>query len=286
MRDEVLVVGDLMVDVVVRPSGPLHPRSDTPSSVELHGGGSAANTACWVAATGRPVRLVAAVGDDALGRLALADLEAAAVTFAGHVAPGRTTGTCVVLLDETGERTMLPDRGANEDLRPAAVEAALATPPAWLHLSGYALLGEGSRAAARSALQRATATGVPWSVDAASAAPLRTVGPGPFLTWIDSCALLLANDDELAALGGEAAAVAAAGEVVTKHGPRGASWTDGRGSVTVPAPPVEVVSAVGAGDAFDAGYLDARLSGAPPEAALTAGGQLAARVLARPGARP
>jgi len=80
MSDDVLVVGDLNVDVVVRHEGPLHHGSDTPSTIEMLGGGSAANTACWLASTGRPVRLVAAVGDDALGRAALADLERAGVT--------------------------------------------------------------------------------------------------------------------------------------------------------------------------------------------------------------
>ena len=183
------------------------------------GGGSAANTACWLAATGRTVRLVAAVGDDAFGRAALGQLEQAGVGFAGQIVQGVATGTCVVLLDETGERTMLPDRGANDALQPDVVEAALATGAAWLHLSGYALLGERSQPAAIAAVHAARAGRIPWSVDAASAAPLRAVGPDRFLSWIDGCDLLFANDDELAALGGEARARVAAREVVTKHGP-------------------------------------------------------------------
>ncbi len=250
------------------------------------GGGSAANTACWLASTGRPVRLVAAVGGDALGRSALLDLERAGVTFAGHVVDGMTTGTCVVLVSADGERTMLPDRGANDALRPDAVEAALATTPAWLHLSGYALLGESSRPAAMAAVRAARAGAIGWSVDAASAAPLRATGADRFLQWIEGCRLLLANDDELAALGGQGPALAAAAELVTKHGSDGASWADGHQSVTVPASEVTVVSTVGAGDAFDAGYISARLQGASTADALTAGGRLAARVLALAGARP
>jgi sugar/nucleoside kinase (ribokinase family) len=42
----------------------------------------------------------------------------------------------------------------------------------------------------------------------------------------------------------------------------------------------------GAGDAFAAGFLAARLSGAAPEASLTSGCRLAARVVHTPGARP
>lgn len=286
VTDEVLVVGDLMVDVVVRPDGPLQHGSDTPSAITMSGGGSAANTACWLAATGRPVRLVAAVGDDSLGRAARLELEAAGVTFAGHVVPDRPTGTCVVLVDPTGERTMLPDRGANDALRADVVAAALDVVPAWLHVSGYALLGTDSHPAAATALAAADRLAVPWSVDAASAAPLRQVGLGRFLGWIRGCSVLFANDDELAALGGPARVLGVAGELVAKHGPRGASWSDGQRTVARPAPEVEVVATVGAGDAFDAGYLDARLAGASPANALDAGARLAARAIAQLGARP
>lgn len=286
MSDDILVVGDLNVDVLVRPEGPLHHGSDTASTIEMLGGGSAANTACWLASTGRPVRLVAAVGDDALGRSALVDLERAGVTFAGCVVEGSSTGTCVVLVGEDGERTMLPDRGANDALPPEVVEAALGRWPAWLHVSGYALLGARSRPAALAAVHRARAGDIDWSVDAASAAPLRATGADRFLRWIDGCRVLLANEDELAALGGRAPALAAAAELVTKHGPGGASWADGHRALTVPASEVAVISTVGAGDAFDAGFIDARLRGASTVDALTAGGALAARALAQPGARP
>jgi ribokinase len=286
MNDEVIVVGDLMVDVVVRPERALQHGSDTTSTIEIGGGGSAANTACWLASTGRTVRLVAAVGDDALGQTAITALERSGVAFGGHVVERHATGTCVVLVDESGERTMLPDRGANDRLDPAAVAVALATGPVWVHVSGYALLGERSREAALVALRQDARGAVPCSVDAASAAPLRTAGAHRFLEWIAGCSVLFANDDELAALGGESVALGFAGEVVAKHGPAGASWTDGHDAASVPAVGVEVVSTVGAGDAFDAGFLSARLRGARPTDALESGARLAAKALVQAGARP
>jgi sugar/nucleoside kinase (ribokinase family) len=46
------------------------------------------------------------------------------------------------------------------------------------------------------------------------------------------------------------------------------------------------VDSTGAGDAFAAGLLAARLDGAAPADALAAGARLAAEAVARPGGRP
>lgn len=286
MSGDVLVVGDVMVDVVVVPSGPLVHGSDTPASIRSVGGGSAANTACWLAALGRPVRLVAATGDDAMGRGAVAELTAAGVTVAGAVDRRRPTGSCVVLVDPDGERTMLPDRGANDALPVAVVLAALADRPAWMHLSGYTLLDDGSRPAALAALEAALAAGVPVSVDASSASPLLHVGGARFLDWVAGCRAVFANDDELAALDGPTAVLRRADVVVAKHGPAGSSWITVEGSWSVPADPIAVVDTVGAGDALNAGVIDAVLSGASPQVALERASAVAARSVASPGARP
>lgn len=283
---EVLIVGDLMVDIVVVPSGPLQHGSDTPSTIRTVGGGSAANTACWLAALGRPVRLVANVGDDPMGGGAVAELEAAGVTFAGAVDPAHPTGACVVLIDPDGERTMLPARGANDALRPVTVEQAFADRPAWVHVSGYTLLDEGSRPAAVAAMAMAQDLGVPMSVDASSASPLLAVGGARFLDWVDGCRILFANDDELAALDGAPAARRRSEVVVAKHGPAGSSWMGPAGTWSVPAAPVVVVDTVGAGDALDAGVIDAVLRGLDPQAALEMASIAAARAAGTAGARP
>ena len=88
----------------------------------------------------------------------------------------------------------------------------------------------------------------------------------------------------------EAAARALAarfGEVVVTLGSDGALWTDGLESVRCDALPVEaVVDSTGAGDAFAAGLLAARMDGAEPAEALAAGAGLAARAVERLGGRP
>jgi sugar/nucleoside kinase (ribokinase family) len=121
---------------------------------------------------------------------------------------------------------------------------------------------------------------MPCSVDAASAAPLRRVGPA-FLDWLAGVDLLLANADEAAVLG-----PARVGALVVKRGELGATWTAGDETITVPAPPVAVVDTTGAGDAFAAGLLAARLRGESVEAALTAAVALGSRAVGQLGARP
>ena len=75
----VVVLGDVMVDVVARLSGPLAAASDAPAAIRFHGGGSAANAAAWLAAAGaRPV-LIGCVGDDERGRHAHGELRMAGV---------------------------------------------------------------------------------------------------------------------------------------------------------------------------------------------------------------
>ena len=77
------------------------------------------------------------------------------------------------------------------------------------------------------------------------------------------------------------------GEVVVTLGADGALWTDGRETVRCDAVPVEaVVDSTGAGDAFAAGLLAARMDGAGPDEALAAGARLAARAVAQAGGRP
>lgn len=280
----ILVVGDLLVDVVAVPDGPLRVGTDTAATVRIGGGGSAANTACWVAHQLTPVRLLAGVGDDLLGQAARADLEAAGVELVGPVLPGATTGTCVVVVGPDGERTMLPDRGANDAVTPEHV--AVTGAEAWVHVSGYSLLHEGSRAAGEAALARARRHGIPTSVDAASAGPLADMGPDRFLALVDGTDLLFANGAELDVLGGPDAALARCRALVAKRGAGGAVWTDGRTTVDRPAEPVLVVDTTGAGDALAAGFLTRTRLGAGPEEALGAGLALAAHAVAQVGARP
>lgn len=295
MNRTVVCLGDVMTDVVARLRGPLVTGSDSPAPVLLTAGGSAANTAAWLAVSGTPTVFVGRVGADRAGDAAVAALEGAGVVCRVVRDPSRPTGTCIVLVSPEGERTMVPDAGANAGLRPEDVPLGLLVPGAHLHLSGYALLNEESRTAARHAIDAARAAGATVSVDAASAGPLAAVGPETFLGWVEGVDALLTNADEaqtLSAVDDPADAARAltayAREVVVKLGADGALRA-GRGDaelVRAPAERVDVVDSTGAGDAFAAGWLPAWLSRADPAQALAAGCALAAKAVTQLGARP
>ena len=293
MRDaagRVVVVGDVMADVVATLSGPIAHGSDVAARIVERGGGAAANVAVWLARTGASVTLVGRVGDDAAGRLVAEELRSEGVDARLQVDARRPTGRCLVLVEPGGERTMLPDAGANAVLE----EVTLPDDARHVHVAGYALLHPGSRPAALGTVLRARAMGVPFSVDPSSAAPLARVGADRFLEWVEGAALLLPNRAEAVMLAGVDDAEAAAralcsrgvGEVVVKLGGGGALWTDGDAVSRASARPVVAeADTTGAGDAFAAGLLAARLAGAAPAEALEAGCELAARAVGRAGAR-
>lgn len=291
----IVVVGDLVTDVLVRNHGPIEVGSDTAAAIIVAGGGQAANTAAWLAHTGHPVTLVAAVGDDTAGRERVAELAALGVRCAIRAHPGACTGS-VVVLASADERTMITDRGAALLLDPADVTAAIETTPnaAHLHLSGYPLLHAGSRPGGLAALAAARQRGLTISVDAASAAPLRQVGAQTFLAWVRGTDLLLCNSDEAAVLAGPGDPEAQARRltqvvrnVVVKRGGAGALWCQRDGVLrSVTGAPVPVVDPTGAGDAFAAGLLAAWSCGAEPAAALEAGAELGSAAVGQVGARP
>jgi sugar/nucleoside kinase (ribokinase family) len=302
-----VVVGELMTDVVASLPGPVREGTDTPADVLVVGGGAGANTAAWLAHDGHDTTFVARLGDDLLGRAARAELEALGVRCRLVVDPRRPTGTCVVLVGVDGERTMIPDTGANAGLTPQDLPDEVFLAGRHLHVSGYTLLVDGSRMAGLAALDRARLRHMTRSVDVASAGPLADTGVDRFLGWVGGVDVLLANESEAAFLSGQpepdpgadlataldSAATAAdilaahVGTVVVKLGARGAMsrGPDG-GVVHRPGVPVDVVDTTGAGDAFAAGYLPGWCAGIPAGDALDLGNRSAVRVVARMGARP
>ena len=280
----VIVIGDVVTDILTVHEGPLVIGSDTIARVRISGGGSAANTAAWLAAAGHPVAFAGVAGQDEPGDARLAELEAAGVHTSVRRVPGASTGTVVVLTSEA-ERTMFTDRGANRLLSPADADRALALPGArHLHLSEYVLFDPDCAPAGLHALREARRRGMTTSLDAASAAPLERLG----VAILPPVTLLFANLDEAKVIAAAGDPLAGAEVAIVKSGPGGATWT-ARDAEPVHAPGLVVpgvLDPTGAGDAFAAGYLAAWLGGAAPLEALRRGNELGAKAVAKLGGRP
>src|SRR5690606_9956717 len=117
MNSRVLVVGDVMTDIIVVPEGAIVPGSDRRASIRNRPGGSGANQAVWLAAAGAPVVFAARVGMTERGMYEnyFRGLGVVPVLAGDKDLP---SGVLVTLLDPSGERSFLTDRGANLNLAP------------------------------------------------------------------------------------------------------------------------------------------------------------------------
>ncbi len=232
-------------------------------------GGGAANTACGLARLGRSVRLLGVIGAaDASwlqSRLDEFGVESGVVAHAG----GRTGVT--VSVSTTEDRSFFTYVGANGGLP--------------------ALLCEGE---ILEQMQRSRHVHFAMPLDPQTAMrllpALRSVGCTTSLDvgfqpdWLRDPESLLTcratdyffpNEREASILcGGDASGYLAYAQHnhlpngVLKLGARGAAMSSGGWRYSVPSPDVTVVDTTGAGDAFDAGFLDAMLDGAGPEVCL------------------
>lgn len=293
MSNKVLVVGDVMTDVIVKPEGPMVFGSDRRAAIESRPGGSGANQAVWLGAAGVDVTFAARVG--------LADRAAHEAHFRRHgVTPmlagdeALGSGVLVTIVDPGGERSFLTDRGANLNLSPEDLPDSLLDGVGLVLVSGYSFFAEGPRAAVQSLLGRARQRHIPIAVDPASIGFLDEVGPRIFLAWVGEADWLFANESEAEMLAGVAGVEeqmrrlgAQFAEVVIKRGQSGAAVGGKHGiAVSRAAPVVRVVDSTGAGDAFAAGFIAGLLGGSSTEACLENGIANGARAVQFVGGQP
>ena len=293
MSKRVLVVGDVMTDIIVRPDGPLVIGSDRRARIESKPGGSGANQAVWLAAAQVEVVFAARVGAAQRAGHA-AHFSALGVTPALASDPDLESGTLVTLVDPTGERSFLTDRGANLNLCAEDLGDALLEGVGLVVVSGYSFFAPGPRTAVQSLLDRARERGIGIAIDPASTGFLDEVGPAEFLGWVGKADWIFANAEEAQMLTGTDEVdqqVRQLGEqfahVVIKRGPLGAVLGNTAGvSASRPAQRVEVVDSTGAGDAFAAGFIAGLMAGAPVEACLEQGIANGARAVQKVGGQP
>ena len=286
------VIGSIVMDIIVEtPRIPasgenLHARQVTPAT-----GGKAANAAVAFTRLGGQAYLLSNVGQDVFGDEALATLAREAVATAGvgrvHDAP---TGAGVLMVEPDGQTAFIIAPGANLTLTPEDVEARLG--PVLDEIDGLLFNFEAPEDALLRAVEMAEAGDVPIFVDAGPARPYSS------RLWRHA-AILSPNQPETEAIVGysidsDAAALAAARAllaqgpraVVLKLGARGALLATPGQMQFFPAFPIRPVDAAGAGDAFTAGLVWARLQGWGWDRAMRWANACGALAAARLGAMP
>lgn len=264
-------LGSINFDVTLRLDRIPEPHEKIPANaIAVGGGGSAANTAVWLAREGARVRMLGWVGDDLLGAFSLRDLSEAGVDIAG-VKVLRSYSPVAVCLSPPGDKRIITSPTLDapwtpEDALPFAAEAD------WLHVT------------VRDAAFLSRARG-PWRLSLEL-----NGGYDPAFARVD---YVFTNRDELARAVGtedpmgflrERHGADPAVWFVT-HGGEGARILAGGRVETIPTVPVEPVDRTGGGDAFNAGVIAALLAGAEPAAAARNGLRLAGQAIRRLGAR-
>ncbi|WP_216324295.1 5-dehydro-2-deoxygluconokinase [Deinococcus aestuarii] len=256
-------------------------------------GGSPLNIAVGASRLGVDAALVTAVGDDQVGDFILAGLEREGVSTDYIPRKAGTRTSAVILAMQPPDRfpiTFYRDNAADiqisiDDMQGVPIEGARA-----LVVNGTALSKEPSRSAVLSACERARAAGVPvyldldfranqWHDPRAFGLTIRALLPNVDVvvgTEEEINAAMLRDPADITIrhnqmtapeIRGDVAANTAAllsrvPTVVVKEGERGCTvHRAGEEALSVPGFPVEVVSVLGAGDAFAAGLITGRLRG-------------------------
>jgi 2-dehydro-3-deoxygluconokinase len=272
-----VTLGELLGQVAAERPGVARPGAPAALSVC----GAEATVAIGVRRMGLPAAYIGRSGDDTLGRMGREVLRGEDVDVSAFTLdPSAPTGL-LLRTRRTADRDLVEYHrtgSAGSRLSPDDVDPSLVQGADLLHLTGITpALGESTQAAVDRARDLARRAGVAVSFDVNHRAALwrGRSARAALLPLAASADLVLGGRHELALLLGARAdaapeqllrGVAGEGprEVVVTLGPDGAmSLVDGR-IATAPARPVTVVDVLGAGDAFAAGYLSARLDGLDP----------------------
>ncbi len=289
---DLLAVGEAVVDLIsVEETDSLRDAR----AFRLHVGGSPANIARTVARLGGRAALVARVGDDPFGRLLRAELEEAGV-LCDHLLLDPDARTTVIFVSHTrGTPDFLAYRDADFRLTPEQVTGEAIRRARVVHVSAFALSRPPARYAAEQALRLGHAQGCVLSVDPNysprlwpdRADALKTMEQALSLATLTKPSL----DDARRLFGPGLSPEDCIRRfhelgppvVVLTMGPEGVLVSEGGHIQHIPALPVPIADATGAGDAFWGGFLVALLDGFPLSDCARFAQHVAARKLATVG---
>lgn len=287
----IAVVGSNMTDLVTYVERmPAPGETIEAPSFEIGHGGKGANQAMAAARLGAGVMLVTRVGDDLFGDNTLRNLADAGIDTSHIVrVPGASSGVATILVDASGENSILIIKGANATLSPADVDAAAAD----LREAAFILMQfEVPVETVLHTIRRAAEWGVPAILNPAPAVPELD------LSRLAGLHYLVPNETELAILAGEpveseeeirhAARKLIAGGIgalIVTLGARGARLVTSDGYDIIDAVPVDAVDTTGAGDAFIGSFARFLAASGEPLEALRRAALYAADSVTRRGAQ-
>ncbi|MBB4120202.1 carbohydrate kinase family protein [Martelella radicis] len=261
-RQAVLSVGRIYCDLIFTglERMPVLGREVFADQLTIAAGGGAFISAAHFVRAGRHAALVGRLGHDSLsssieGQLAAGGIDLAFLERADDAGPQVTVAAVL-----KSERAFLTKRAGPAE--PATLEAALSWPKAGhLHIAEYATLAE-----MPDLVTRAKAEGLTVSLDPSWDDQL--IGDPCLLEACRGVDLFLPNIEEARAISG-VGEPEAMGARLAEHFPVVAIKAGGEGAYLAtsalfchaPAEPVSVVDTTGAGDAFNAGFVDAWLKG-------------------------
>lgn len=262
---QVVCLGILVADVVGKPIEAFPPRGTLApvERMELHAGGCAVNTGIALARLGVSTAILGKVGADGFGDFLRQALEKNGIEAQGIVLdPSVSTSASMVAVHADGERTFLHHTGANAVYSAADVAWPVIEAADVLHVAGPFLMDKFVGSDCADVLQRAKALGKTTTLDTVwdfTGRWLETLAPClPFLDYA------LPSLEEARRITGQQAPRDIAqvfldygvGSVGIKMGEAGAYVrTAGGDEMTLPPMRVEAVDALGAGDAWAAGFL-------------------------------
>lgn len=298
---QAVLLGDAGVDMLIRLPDRTAGRLDlTDSTPQLHGGGSAANVAVALARLGVPVTMVGAVGDDGYGRWVRDDLAREGVDTRGLCLLYEAfTPMVIALIEPNGERLVViwpPQGGAHFQLEPDHIDAELMVGASWLHTTGICLRASPAREAILHTMELAREAGLTVSLDLNLRLELWNLDGETRRTFeraVELSDVIFGNaQEEIAPMAGVNSVEAAARSlcdgkriVVARQGAEGTLATTPAETFHVPAFRTQVVDTLGAGDAFNGGFIAARLAKRDVRESVRWGNAVAALKIGRAGAR-
>src|SRR6056297_2373532 len=193
----ILVIGDINLDIIVNLREKINFNTDSQSKIFFQEGGSAANFSYWTAGLGQKVRLIAKTGRDLSADYLEDEFKKSEVEFINLTSEKKDTGRIVILLNKTGQRTMLTDRGANITVNPMDIRDEYFENIDHLHIGGYSFFGgTNMEKTALKIIERAKNLGISISFDPSSYSELKNYGPKKILKQTQGLDFIFPNYEE------------------------------------------------------------------------------------------